>query len=81
MRKRANPAVIGGFVVGAGALIVIGVLLFGCGRFLTERRTYVLSFDDSVEGLSVGAPVNFQGARIGSVTDIQVHYLPQVSAR
>ncbi len=77
MRKRANPAVIGGFVVGAVALIVIGVLLLGGGRFLTEQRTYVLYFEDSVEGLSVGAPVTQQGVRIGSVSDIQVQYLPR----
>jgi paraquat-inducible protein B len=75
MRKRANPAVIGGFVVGAVALIVLGVLLLGGGRFLTEQRTYVLYFADSVEGLSVGAPVTQQGVRIGSVSDIQVQYL------
>jgi paraquat-inducible protein B len=75
MRKRANPAVIGGFVVSAVALIVIGVLLLGGGRLLAERRTYVLYFEDSVEGLSVGAPVTFQGVRIGSVSDIQVQYL------
>jgi paraquat-inducible protein B len=77
MRQRANPAVIGGFVVGAVALIVIGVLLLGRGRFLTEQRTSVLYFEDSVEGLSVGAPVNFQGVRIGAVRDIQVQYLPR----
>jgi paraquat-inducible protein B len=77
MRQRANPAVIGGFVVGAVALIVIGVLLLGRGRFLTEQRAFVLYFDDSVEGLSVGAPVNFQGVTIGAVTDIQVRYLPR----
>src|SRR5262245_23666947 len=75
MRKRANPAVIGGFVVGAVALLVIGVLLLGGGRFLTEQHTYVLYFEDSVEGLSVGAPVTQQGVRIGSVSDIQVQYL------
>jgi paraquat-inducible protein B len=77
MRQRANPAVIGGFVVGAVALIVIGVLLLGRGRFLTEQRTSVLYFEDSVEGLSVGAPVNFQGVRIGAVRDIHVQYLPR----
>jgi paraquat-inducible protein B len=71
MRKRANPAVIGGFVVGAVALIVIGVLLLGGGRFLAERRTYVLYFDDSVEGLSVGAPLNFKRASAVSQRDRQ----------
>jgi paraquat-inducible protein B len=77
MRKRVNPAVIGGFVVGAVALIVIVVLLLGGGRLLTEQRTYVLYFEDSVEGLSVGAPVTQQGVRVGSVSDIQVQYLRQ----
>jgi paraquat-inducible protein B len=77
MRQRANPAVIGGFVVGAVALIVIAVLLLGRGRFLTEQRTSVLYFEDSVEGLSVGAPVTFQGVRIGAVRYIQVQYLPR----
>jgi phospholipid/cholesterol/gamma-HCH transport system substrate-binding protein len=75
MRQRTNPAVIGGFVVGAVALIVIGVLLLGRGRFWTEQRAFVLYFEDSVEGLSVDAPVNFQGVRIGAVTDVQVQYL------
>jgi paraquat-inducible protein B len=79
MRQRASPAVIGGFVVGAVALIVITVLLLGRGSFWTEQRAYVLYFDDSVEGLSVGAPVNFQGVRVGAVTSIQVQYLTRES--
>jgi paraquat-inducible protein B len=75
MRQRANPAAIGGFIVGAVALIITGVLLLGRGHFWTEQRAYVLYFDDSVDGLSVGAPVNFQGVRIGAVTDVQLQYL------
>ena len=77
MRQQANPTLIGGFIVGAVALIVIGLLVFGRGRFLTEQRTSVLYFDDALEGLSVGAPVTFQGVRIGSVRNIQVQYLPR----
>jgi paraquat-inducible protein B len=77
MRQQANPAVIGGFVVGAVALIVIGLLVFGGGRILAERRTSVLYFEDAVEGLSVGAPVTLHGVRIGAVRDIKVQYLPR----
>ena len=40
MRKRANPAVIGGFVVGAVALIVIGVLLLR-GRPVPDRTAHL----------------------------------------
>jgi paraquat-inducible protein B len=75
MGRRANPTLIGAFLVGAVALIVIGILVFARGQFLTEKRTFVLYFDGSVKGLNVGAPVDFQGVRVGSVTDIGVQYM------
>jgi paraquat-inducible protein B len=79
MGRRANPTLIGAFIVGAVALIVIGLLVFGRGQLFTEKRTYVLYFDGSVKGLNVGAPVDFQGVKIGSVTDIKVQYLSQTN--
>ena len=72
MGKKANPAVIGGFVVGAAALAVAGVLIFGSGQFLKERMSWVSYFPGAVDGLQVGAPVTFKGVRVGQVTDIKV---------
>jgi paraquat-inducible protein B len=72
--QRANPKWIGAFVLGAVALVVIGVLLLGGAKFLTEKRTFVAYFEGSVKGLNVGAPVEFQGVRVGSVTDIQLQF-------
>jgi O-antigen ligase len=57
MSKQANTKLIGGFVVGAAILVIVGVLLFGSGKFLTKQKKFVLFFEDSVSGLSVGAPV------------------------
>jgi amino acid permease len=34
--KRANPAVIGGFIVGAVILAIAGVMILGSGRLFTE---------------------------------------------
>jgi paraquat-inducible protein B len=79
MGRRANPTLIGAFIVGAVALIVISLLVFGRGQLFTETRTYVLYFDGSVKGLNVGAPVDFQGVKIGSVTDIRVQYLSRTN--
>ena len=73
--NRANPKLIGAFVVGAVALVVVGVLLLGGAKFLTEKRTFVAYFEGSVKGLNVGAPVEFQGVQVGSVTDIQLQFL------
>jgi paraquat-inducible protein B len=80
--NRANPAVIGGFVIGAIALIVLGLLAFGGTNWFATRNKYVAYFPGSVKGLQVGAPVDFRGVTIGRVTDIKVLFNPaEVSAR
>lgn len=72
MSKQANTKLIGGFVVGAVALIVVGLLVFGSGKLFSKHKTFVLFFSDSVSGLNVGAPVDFRGVKVGTVTDIKV---------
>lgn len=76
MSKQANPKLIGGFVLGAVVLMVAGVLVFGSGRFLKERREYVLFFDSSLQGLNVGALVQLKGVTIGAVKDIKLLFNP-----
>ena len=70
MSKRSNPAVIGGFVIGAVALAITGVAVFGSGRLFRHTKTYVMYFDGDVNGLNVGAPVKFKGVPIGVVADV-----------
>ena len=72
MSKKANPKLIGAFVLGAVALAAIGVVIFGSGKFFAERHEYVLFFPGSVKGLTVGAPVTLEGVTIGTVTDVKV---------
>jgi paraquat-inducible protein B len=76
MRKQASKTLIGGFVVGAVALAVAGVLVFGSGRFLKQTFKFVMYFEGSVKGLKVGSSVVFRGVRIGTVTDILLRYNP-----
>jgi len=70
MSKQANKTLIGAFVVGAVALAVAGVLIFGSGKFLSKLDPYVMCFEGSVKGLNIGSAVMFRGVKIGSVTDI-----------
>lgn len=75
-RKRIDPRVIGSFVVGAIILTVAGLLFFGPGGFLADTRRYVIYFDSSVNGLTIGSPVRFRGVKIGQVKQINVRVQP-----
>ncbi len=68
--KKANPAAIGAFVLGAIALVIVGVIALGGGAFLRKTQRYVLFFDSSVNGLTVGSPVKIRGVEIGSVLEV-----------
>jgi len=69
--RRANPVVIGAFVLGAVALGAAVLVVWGSGRFFRHTVTFVSYFSGSVNGLNLGAPVKFHGAQIGSVTQIR----------
>ncbi|GAB7079284.1 MlaD family protein [Megalodesulfovibrio paquesii] len=77
MSGKASKTLIGVFVLGAVALLVAAVLLFGSGKLFSTTRTYILYFDRSVAGLSVGSAVTFRGVKIGSVKDIRLEIDPQ----
>jgi paraquat-inducible protein B len=85
MSKKVSPTLIGAFVVGALALLIVAVIAFGSGQLFPKTQEFVLYFDGSVNGLRIGAPVKFKGVDIGSVKDIrlemelgQVHKIPVI---
>lgn len=77
MSKPVNKTVIGIFMVSAVALLVAAVVILGSGKFLKTRPKYVMFFEGSVQGLSVGSPVVFRGVRVGEVSDIKISYNPK----
>lgn len=74
MVRKVNKTVIGAFVVGALVLLIAAVVIFGSGQIFTQSDKYVLFFNGSVKGLSVGAPVIFRGVKIGNVSKINLIY-------
>ena len=74
--KEANPKLIGLFVIGGIVLVVAALLLFSSQDFLTPKRLFVAYFQQSVNGLQVGAPVRFRGIPVGEVLQIEGVYDP-----
>lgn len=77
MSRKANPTLIGAFVLGGVLLAVVAVVVFGSGRMFRDTQTFMSFFEGSVAGLGVGAPVRFRGIDVGEVTEVLLD-LPDV---
>jgi phospholipid/cholesterol/gamma-HCH transport system substrate-binding protein/paraquat-inducible protein B len=72
MRQRAHYVKIGLFVIGATILAVVGIIVLEGGKWF-ERMTMVETyFNESVQGLEIGAPVRLRGVRMGRVESIRL---------
>jgi len=74
--RRANPRLIGGFVIGGIGLLVAAALVFGRFTFFETTQRFVVFLEGSVDGLTVGSPVLFRGVPLGQVVEVGVRYDP-----
>jgi phospholipid/cholesterol/gamma-HCH transport system substrate-binding protein len=72
METRANFVLIGAFTLAIIAGGFLFVLWFSGLTHISERQTYAVLFEGSVTGLLRGGPVDFNGIRVGEVTDINL---------
>ncbi|MBT4186315.1 MAG: MCE family protein, partial [Gemmatimonadales bacterium] len=70
MSRKANPTLIGTFVLGGVFIAVAAVMAFGSGQFFRDTQAFVTFFGGSVAGLDEGAPVKFRGVEVGEVTAV-----------
>lgn len=70
MNLEKHKTGVGAFVLAAIALLVTGIIALGGGKYLSNDTEYILYFNSSVTGLSIGAPVMLRGVTVGSVTRI-----------
>jgi len=68
---RANPKIVGGFIIGGTLLLLLAIGALVSGKFFTRSTTFVSFFPDSVRGLQIGSPVTFRGVPLGQVTGIE----------
>jgi paraquat-inducible protein B len=68
---RANPKIVGAFILGGTLLLLVAVAALVSGKFFTRMTTFVVFFPESVRGLQIGSPVTFRGVPLGQVTGIE----------
>jgi len=72
METRANYVLVGSFVLAVLLGMFVSVLWLAGSQFNRQFAYYDIFFTGSVTGLSVGAPVNYNGVSIGKVTEIRL---------
>jgi paraquat-inducible protein B len=72
MSHKANPTLIGAFVFGSIILGIIVILLLAGRELFQRQRQHIMYFDQTAQGLQVGAPVVFLGVKVGTVKEIRL---------
>lgn len=76
MSRRANPTAIGIFLIGALVLAVGALSTLAARSWFGARSTFISDFQESVNGLEIGAAVKFQGVPVGRVKDLLIQIEP-----
>jgi paraquat-inducible protein B len=74
MSKKANPAIIGAFVIVSLALAVGAIAIWGSSSLFERKHEYVCYFPGSVSGLTRGAAVKYRGVEIGVVKQVRIRF-------
>ena len=68
--QATNEWKVGAFIVGGVVFLILTLFWLGASRLNVEVVERITYFDESVQGLEVGAPIKIRGVTIGRVTDI-----------
>ena len=74
MSKKINTTSIGLFIVTGVALGITGLLLFSSSKMFSKTHDEIVYFNESLNGLSEGAPLKYRGVTIGSVKRVMARF-------
>lgn len=72
MSRKANPTLIGAFVLGALLIAIGAIVFFGSISLFSEKQIFLTYFNQSVNGLAVGSSVKFKGVTVGQVSKVSL---------
>ncbi|MBI4228550.1 MAG: MCE family protein, partial [Deltaproteobacteria bacterium] len=70
MSRKPNFFKVGIFVIIGSVILFTGIIVFGGSKYFRKRIYFETYFDQSVQGLSAGAPVKILGVDVGAVSEI-----------
>ncbi len=70
MSAKTHPRLVGAFVLGAIALVLLAIVFLSSGGWFQQRDRFVVFFPGSVKGLQTGSAVNFRGVKVGEVVEV-----------
>lgn len=73
MDKNVNYTVVGIFIISLVISIVLCILWLSSGFSLAQYKTYKIYMQESVSGLSIDSPVEYNGVSVGSVKSIELN--------
>jgi paraquat-inducible protein B len=77
--KANTQTMVGAFVLGGVVLALAAIVLFGKFNLFQPSIRAAVVFENSIAGLSVGAPVTFRGVRVGAVDSVSIEFDPKTS--
>ncbi|GBD26233.1 hypothetical protein HRbin30_01563 [bacterium HR30] len=72
MATETHKFQVGVFVIASTVIAVAGLIWLGASRYFEETQSFVTYFNESVQGLDVGAAVKFRGVTAGRVAAIGI---------
>lgn len=72
METNVNYTIVGAFVIVLVSAIVFGIIWLSSGFSFEQNTTYQLNMTESVSGLSIDSPVEFNGVEAGNVKSIDL---------
>lgn len=70
MDTNVNYTVVGAFVIGLIASITFAIIWLSSGLSSVPYKNYIMLSQESVSGLTVDAPVEYNGVNVGSVSNV-----------
>lgn len=74
METNINYTVVGAFVITLIVATVLAIIWLSAGFSVERHTTYMVYMQESVSGLSIDSPVEFNGVEVGSIKSIEINH-------